>query len=730
MSRMRRFQTLIAVAIFVVFATLFALLHTQQYLAVDGAIRALFVYWHGRPIAGGNNHLLYFVNVYVWTKTLALFGKPTQDAFDFIRSTQWMNALAAGGCVSIVFLLCARAAKSIGVAVAAAGAYAFSYAFVLHATSTAEPMVALLWSGLSAWAVASGLAASSNLRLIAGGILLALAMATYQSMVLIGPAELMLIAYWDERGFPSNAPGLLYYVSGCVLGGILIYVPAYAISGTTSLSAILYRFFHVEGGQVYGGLRLSSVLNLPIGFANSLVPTLPADYQGIRWLLRNHGLDRATLWLALILVVVGSWVGWTVRRLALVWGNLERRQHLALACCALVLMFDFGTLIFWDPLYDKLWLQPLAAIFVAWSIIFSAWRRVLRSRLMLIPEASLLILVLRPGYPIRAMVGISLAKALYAIPTWSRMARLVAEHDGLRNLLGCAPSQWACYRFTKTLLAHSEALASCLDAVVASVHELLPDMGQNVAIDGSDLPAYANGQRFLSKNGPERERYSDPDATWGHRSAVSTRKGGGYYGYKVHALVDVATDLPLAWKVAPANDSEQHFALPLIDKAKARGFAVKTAIMDKGYDSDPLHQHCMDRDVAPVIALKETEPVKRGAAKTPCCEHGDWVFSGADYKRKATKWRCPTGVCAPASVWIKASRLHPLIPRDSKRHRDLYRQRGSIEREFGRLKHEWALLPLRVRGLDRVRLHADLTILARLASRLASERARAVPLAA
>jgi hypothetical protein len=49
-------------------------------------------------------------------------------------------------------------------------------------------------------------------------------------------------------------------------------------------------------------------------------------------------------------------------------------------------------------------------------------------------------------------------------------------------------------------------------------------------------------------------------------------------------------------------------------------------------------------------------------------------------------------------------------------------------REFGRLKHQWALAPLRVRGLDRVRLHADLKILAKPASALA--RARAVPLAA
>jgi hypothetical protein len=73
-------------------------------------------------------------------------------------------------------------------------------------------------------------------------------------------------------------------------------------------------------------------------------------------------------------------------------------------------------------------------------------------------------------------------------------------------------------------------------------------------------------------------------------------------------------------------------------------------------------------------------------------------------------------------------RLHPLIPRESPRFRKLYKDRGSVEREFGRLKHEWALAPLRVRGLDRVRLHADLTILAKLASALA--RARTLPLAA
>jgi hypothetical protein len=44
------------------------------------------------------------------------------------------------------------------------------------------------------------------------------------------------------------------------------------------------------------------------------------------------------------------------------------------------------------------------------------------------------------------------------------------------------------------------------------------------------------------------------------------------------------------------------------------------------------------------------------------------------------------------------------------------------------LKNEYGLAPLRVRGIEKVALHTDLVMLARLAATLA--RARAVPLAA
>lgn len=332
----------------------------------------------------------------------------------------------------------------------------------------------------------------------------------------------------------------------------------------------------------------------------------------------------------------------------------------------------------------------------------------------------------RPGYPIRCMVGLALAKSLYAIPTWTKTVALVADHWKLQRVLGCEgnpPSVYAAYRFAEKLRDNGDTLARCIDEVVEGLKAKLPSYGTDLAIDASDMPAYANGQRFLAKGGKERERYSDPDASWGHRSAVSTRKGGGFYGYKLQACVCTKTGLPVAWSVETARANESMFVAPLIDAAKRRGALAATVAMDRAYDAVRVHEECAERDCLPLIPLKQTLGVKRGEHLPPTCSHGEWKFAGSDRKRGASKWRCPTGGCRPASTWIAADRLHPLIPHGTDRWYRLYRGRGAVEREFGRLKNEWGLKPLRVRALDRVRLHADLTILTKLACVLARARA-------
>ncbi|MGN6276308.1 MAG: transposase [Solirubrobacterales bacterium] len=330
----------------------------------------------------------------------------------------------------------------------------------------------------------------------------------------------------------------------------------------------------------------------------------------------------------------------------------------------------------------------------------------------------------RPGYPIRTMVGLCLVKARYALPTWTKAVALVREHGALQQALGCEdepPSVYAAYRFAEKLRKHGAMVERCIDGVVKGLKAKLPTYGTDLAIDASDMPAYANGHRYTPK-GKLRRRFADHDATWGHRSAVSVRKGGGFYGYKLQLACCAKTGLPVSWQVETAKDNEGWFSAPLIDTARRRGLMVNTVAMDKGYDSNRVHEECAQRNCLPVIPLKATPGVKRGDHLPPSCEHGIWKFAGADRKRGASKWRCPTGECAPASTWIKADRLHPLIPHGTDRWHKLYRGRAAVEREFGRLKNEWGLKPLRVRGLERVRLHADLTILTKLACALSRAR--------
>ncbi|HEY7513309.1 MAG TPA: transposase, partial [Vicinamibacteria bacterium] len=152
---------------------------------------------------------------------------------------------------------------------------------------------------------------------------------------------------------------------------------------------------------------------------------------------------------------------------------------------------------------------------------------------------------------------------------------------------------------------------------------------------------------------------------------IATRKGGGFYGSKVHAAVCTRTGLPLAWETHTAKDAEANFAVPLMESVIPCGFAPETCAADKGYDSGAIHAAFEDRDCRPVIPL-----------------------------RNDLAWSCPSPLTRPASIWIRASRKHPLVPRETKRWRDLYRGRAAVEREFRNLKHNHGPAVLHVRGLD------------------------------
>jgi Transposase DDE domain len=201
----------------------------------------------------------------------------------------------------------------------------------------------------------------------------------------------------------------------------------------------------------------------------------------------------------------------------------------------------------------------------------------------------------RKGLGARAMVGACLVKTLFALPTWTWVAALIEEHPGLSQALGAKPSVWACYRFARKLRENQPLLADCLDRIAASLQAEYPGIGRDVAIDSSNLDAWANGHRTVTKDGPERERFADPDASWGHRSAISTRAGGSFYGFKLHAAVCTATGLPLAWQVETARRNDSLYVAPLLDTLHARGYRPETCAADKAYDITRVYAECEAR---------------------------------------------------------------------------------------------------------------------------------------
>jgi hypothetical protein len=74
------------------------------------------------------------------------------------------------------------------------------------------------------------------------------------------------------------------------------------------------------------------------------------------------------------------------------------------------------------------------------------------------------------------------------------------------------------------------------------------------------------------------DEFSDQDATWGHRSAVSTRKGGGYYGYKLHMAACTCTGLPVAWTVETASGAGYKRVTPLGHERRCQRPRVYTSL--------------------------------------------------------------------------------------------------------------------------------------------------------
>lgn len=349
----------------------------------------------------------------------------------------------------------------------------------------------------------------------------------------------------------------------------------------------------------------------------------------------------------------------------------------------------------------------------------------------------------RNGYSMRGMLAALIAGLLNNCHSLADVVRLLKRDKETRLVCGFSkdemPGQDALGRFLKKLVKHADLFEECIAKLVSVLREMLPGFGAKLAIDSTDIAAYSNGHR---------KQASDPDARWGAKKKSNSsqekeekKKEDVYYwfGYKLHLVIDAVYELPMAFILTPANESDMTQMKPLLEKMGADQAKTQpeSVICDKGYDSQEnntfVYKNCKAAPIIPIRERKDAQLADICNAKgTPLCSCGlEMVFWGKD--GNYLKYRCPYALgkaecksrfrctSSPYGYVLKLPiaanvRRHPPTPRESKKFRRLYKMRTSVERVNSRIKSLLGLDRITLRGIARVTVRSALSLLVMLAA--------------
>jgi hypothetical protein len=354
-----------AAAIFAGFACLYVLLRSGDIFATDGAHRCLEVFHRQAIFFHANIHMLYPVNVLAWTRLVALFGIKAESPFEFYRITELMNCVAAAASLAIVFLLIQWTISSWRIALGAVVVLGLSKAFFSQATNANEAVVGLFWSLLAVLVLVLGIQARFLWLIFTSGLLFSLSMATYESMIFLAPAGLVLIwQAWaeDNREPPALRPLLVLegiFLLGCLTAWLGIHGWADWMTGNTSPMGMARQLFRMQEARSYLGVGPGKMLNLPVGLIRNIFPVL-LQFDGLR-----HVLSGPKDSLLAFLLVSAAFCAFLIYCGLHLWRHrkgLSGPLRVALWSGITGLLFTLVPLIILDPQYEKLWLQPLAIL--------------------------------------------------------------------------------------------------------------------------------------------------------------------------------------------------------------------------------------------------------------------------------------------------------------------------------------------------------------------------------
>ena len=415
--------------VFLASAITFIAFRSKDMCGVDGAFRCLEVYRRGVLFFHENNHMLYPVNVLLWSRIASAIMSTPHTPEAFFAMVQLMNCLAGAACLAMVFYL-TQLATSTGLALGVAAVYGLTRAFLLHSTNSAEVMVGVLWSFLALCCAALALKYATSWPLVGSALLFSLGMATYQSTILLAPAAIVLFSFGRLKAeggtiwsWPRARDAALFVCSGFA-GCLVIFSLVYWYQGVLTPVGMLKAFFVHRDERAYLGVGAAKSLSLAIGLARNLFPVLP-DFTGIRHLIA--GPKPTLLWFLLLLFALGGLLSYCVFRLVKGWKKLDAAAQIGVLVAATGLTLTTVPLVIWDPEYDKLWIQPLAFLAFLVAVALGVVKLPGDSRFVLsavIPSAVFAGLLFNAGGAVRDHF-----REQTDLREVKRLATLIGEHD-------------------------------------------------------------------------------------------------------------------------------------------------------------------------------------------------------------------------------------------------------------------------------------------------------------
>jgi transposase, IS5 family len=261
--------------------------------------------------------------------------------------------------------------------------------------------------------------------------------------------------------------------------------------------------------------------------------------------------------------------------------------------------------------------------------------------------------------------------------------------------------------------------------------------GTHLAIDSTAIGAYEKKQVKLRSQ-------ETGNANWGAKYDTFGNKLS-WFGYKVHLAVDTVSELPVALDVTPANVYDGEMAIPLMKEIHERNWRFQFVMMDAGYDQVKNYEAARQYGAQAIIALnkrgEKEPPVGIASDGTPRCSMGyGMVYWGADGEQ--LKFRCPHAVgkvdcplgmaaCSDSNYGMVIKkrigedvRRYSNPHRNTRRWKELYRERTSVERCHSRLKERLTMNDAHVRGIQKVTTHVYINAVVLLASALAVSAAK------